>query len=379
MLPQAIRLVRFLGILSLICASFVLVSVSQAQSNVVPIAKLLIRGGANIRALAQCDDSTGSPSVVYAIGQLKDKNTSLYAVDPSTRRFLGLPIPNAVSPALTEISPEADAIGLALSPDCRTGYTAGFSDGNIYGYRLPDPAAIARLKPEEVVAKPVTQMQACNGPEDLALARSVKKLYVACSRDNALQVLDLETAKKGPTIPVGTMPRALALYTQGTMQLAYTANFQDNTISIIDLSNNSVTQQDVCSGPSDIAADPSHPAGANRIYLTCQRDDTLLILDLQGKKIAQISVCDSPRSVVMDAQGKGVFVVCGGSDDNRSGIVFVTDGSTRYFRTEEQLDRYALVLCFTNHLKCDLGHELWGINHAQLGEINLYNANGLVR
>ena len=380
-----VRLSRPVGILCLLLVGLVLTAVSK---DVSPIAKILLGGRSAFRALTTCTDSLGNPLVVYGITQRNNNRTFLHAIDPKSRKLLGQVISAAAEPSLVQAQFLADAIGLVLTSNCRTGYTVGYSDGNVYAFSLPDPATIGTLPAAQVVAKQTAKIAACKSPaedvppgaEDLALWEAGQRLLVACGGTSKVAVIDLTSGKLAAEIAVGALPRAIAVYTNGATNRAYTANFEGGTISVIDLNSNTVAAtRPVGSLPFNVVANPTNPASLLNAYYLSQGNNTVgSFTPDNGAPTGQVDVCDTPRGIVLDPQGQGVFVTCSGVGDGRSGISRIaTNGTVSYSKTSQLLDRYATFVCASQNAKCDAAYELWTINIGFAGEIDIFDANQL--
>ena len=385
MLSLPVRLSRPVGILCLLLVGFVLTAVPQA--TVAPVATTAVPGTA-IRGLTTCTDSLGNPLVVYAVSQQRNNRTFLHAIDPASRKLLGKALPQASAPALVQVQFLADAIGFVMSSDCRTGYTVGFSDGNVYAFSLPDPRAIGSLPVEQVVAQLKAKIAACKSPgddvapgaEDLALWEGGQKLLVACSSTNKVAVVDLTSGKVAAEISVGALPRAIAIYTNGATNRAYTANFESGTISVIDLNSNTVAATRTAGALTfNVVANPNNPVSVLSAYYLSQGTNTMgSFVPDNGAPVGQADVCDTPRGIVLDPRGQSVYVTCSGIGDGRSGISRIaTNGTVSYFKTSQLLERYATFVCASNNNKCDQKYELWVANLASRGEIDIYDANQL--
>jgi YVTN family beta-propeller protein len=373
--------------LCLLLLGSVLIAVPQsAAPDTTPVGTIVIAGTA-IRAVTPCNDALGNTKAVYAISQQRNNRTFLHAADPVSRKLLGAMITRATAPALVEVQYLADAVGLALSSDCRTAYTVGYSDGNVYAYSLPDPSALASLPAAQVVGRLAVKIAACKSPgedkapgaEDLALWEAGRKLLVACSSTNKVAVIDLTTNKLSAELVVGELPRAVAVYTQGATNRAYTANFGGDSLSVIDLNNNSVSTRPISAKPFNVLANSANPLGFLSTYYLSQGDNRAgSVIPSTGDVTAEVEVCDTPRGLMLDPRGQALFVTCSGVNDGRSGIARVRpNGAVAYTRTAELLERYATFVCVSENAKCDARYELWSADLAGRGAIQIYDGNKL--
>ncbi len=98
------------------------------------------------------------------------------------------------------------------------------------------------------------------------------------------------------TIPVGKHPEGVAV--DPTTHTAYTANFSDSTVSVIDTSSRTVTATiPVGRGPEGVAVDPT----THTACTANNRDDTVSVIDTAGRAAtASITVDSQPWGVAID-------------------------------------------------------------------------------
>ncbi len=98
------------------------------------------------------------------------------------------------------------------------------------------------------------------------------------------------------TIPVGKHPEGVAV--DPTTHSAYTANFSDSTVSVIDTTSRAVTATiPVGRGPEGVAVDPS----THTACTANNRDDTVSVIDIAGRAAsATITVDSQPWGVAID-------------------------------------------------------------------------------
>jgi serine/threonine protein kinase, bacterial len=98
------------------------------------------------------------------------------------------------------------------------------------------------------------------------------------------------------SIPVGRHPEGIAI--DPTTHTAYTANFSDSTVSVIDTAARTVTATiPVGKGPEGIAVDPA----AGIACTANNRDDTVSVIDLANRQLlATVPVGSQPWGVALD-------------------------------------------------------------------------------
>ena len=106
----------------------------------------------------------------------------------------------------------------------------------------------------------------------------------------------------------------------GAAQFAYITNFNDNTVSVIDTANNTVTATlQVGLFPKGVSVTPD----GTKVYVTSPHDDPgdFSVIDAATNKvIANVLVGESLYGVAVTSEGKNVYVVSGGSYNAPSNV-----------------------------------------------------------
>ena len=146
---------------------------------------------------------------------------------------------------------------------------------------------------------------------------------------------------------LGTPPGAAGLAVDGSGRRALVANFENDSVSLIDLARHTVLAElDLRPGKIDPAqrgvAGGEYPfwiaiAGDDKAYVTSQRDRQVVVVSLTGDKprvTGRIAVGGQPNKMILDRAQRRLFVADGNSDD-----VSVIDTSSD--RVVETLDTVA--------------------------------------
>jgi YVTN family beta-propeller protein len=116
-------------------------------------------------------------------------------------------------------------------------------------------------------------------PGDLKTSADGRWLYVVCERSDELRVVDTRTGQVTKTIPVGHVPRGVALSPDG--KRIYVANSWDDYISVIDAEKLDVIGK-LPAGfePTSVAVDPS----GKTLYAANRVGNDLSVVDLESGK-----------------------------------------------------------------------------------------------
>ena len=119
-------------------------------------------------------------------------------------------------------------IGVALSPDGRTGYASGHTES---GYN--DVIYPATIAPGPSISRgPPIALPHGSYPAGLAMSKDGSRLYVAENLANKLGVMDTQTNTLVAEIPVGRQPWGVALHPM--LPQVYVTNRVDRTVSVVD-------------------------------------------------------------------------------------------------------------------------------------------------
>jgi YVTN family beta-propeller protein len=144
---------------------------------------------------------------------------------------------------------------------------------------------------DKTLGQAVAVIDTCAGPAGLALDQQRRRLYVACSRDDEIQSIDVaagEVVQRTQTAP-GDHPRELALTPDGTALLV--ASPGSNSVSFFDAA--SLTRQDrvtVGSGPNSVLVEPS----GRRAFVFNTLSTSVSVLDIASRSVAATVSMDAP-------------------------------------------------------------------------------------
>lgn len=215
-------------------------------------------------------------------------------------------------------------IGVALSPDGRTGYASGHINANslnpvIYTVSIApgDPPSIARG----------VDIPFPSGafPAGMAMSADGKRLYVVANLAESLKVIDISTKDIVGSIAVGRSPWSVALHPM--LPQAYVTNRADNTLSIVDTEHLTVMATvQTGLGPNAVAVSPS---GA-KIFVANATSDDLTVFDVnQPESARQISLTpfegarpgSSPNALAFSRDTAGSRLYVANAWDNDVAVV----------------------------------------------------------
>ena len=162
--------------------------------------------------------------------------------------------------------------------------------------------------PCEVTVDTITGLG--NAPFGIAFDSVNERIYVTNSDDNTVSVIDTTTNTVIDTIPIGVVPFGIAY--DHINQRIYVTNFGDGTVSIIDTTTNTVdlTPIMVGSGPYDIAYDRDN----QRMYVTNSGDGTVSVIDTTTNTVdsTPITVGIVPFGIAYSHDNQRMYVTNGG-------------------------------------------------------------------
>jgi YVTN family beta-propeller protein len=179
----------------------------------------------------QLDETIGKSQVWWSGVAYHPKKDLLYAANRGT----GAEPSNIVvfdtktRKLITRIPVEVNPYELVFSPDGDTLFVSNWASNSI---------SVIDTRRNQVVRA----IDAGSNPNDMKLAAD-GRLFVACSNDNTIHVIDTKTLRKvekisttlTPLAPEGSTPDALAI--DQVRHLLYVANADNNNVGVVDISN----------------------------------------------------------------------------------------------------------------------------------------------
>jgi PQQ-dependent catabolism-associated beta-propeller protein len=200
--------------------------------------------------------------------------------------------------------------------------------------------------------KVVKVLHAGSDPEQFALSRDGKRLFVANEDSATLSVVDIASGKIAQRVPVGREPEGVAVTPDGRWVLV--TNESDNSVSIIDTGTLKIVKSvQVGKRPRDVAFTPD----GRTAYVSGEFDASVYRMALpQGEPVERVIELRKearPMGILLDSARNRLYVSTG-----RGGTVAVIDSAANKLVTEVKV-----------------GTRPWGIALSQDGRW-LYTANG---
>ncbi len=200
--------------------------------------------------------------------------------------------------------------------------------------------------------KVVQVLHAGSDPEQFALSRDGKKLFVANEDAATMSVVDVASGAIVERVPVGREPEGVAVTPDGRYVLI--TNESDNSVSIIDTGTLKIVKSvQVGKRPRDVAFTPD----GRTAYVSGEFDASVYRMAVPGgtpvERVLQLRKEARPMGVILDSHRGRLYVSTG-----RGGTVAIIDSTTQKLLAEVQV-----------------GTRPWGIALSQDGRW-LYSANG---
>ncbi|MBH8566399.1 hypothetical protein I8748_30310 [Nostoc sp. CENA67] len=269
----------------------------------------------------------------------------------------------------------AEAVTTALSPDGKTllvltsGYNQNFKDentGNTFTYAVLDPttgkaSSVKTAKAEWVFVYDVSngklvkrqQINIPNTYNGLTWSQDGQRFYVSGGIDDRIYVYSLSGNQYVPDAPfillghnsnqtspfpnydggllkdtpakavaTGAVVAGLAVSKDGKTLVA--ANFENDSISIVDTTTRQVIKEikffepgdKIATGefPFDVALKSTNYGLADTAYISSQRDNEVLAVDVNSGKITRIPVGSQPNKMLLSTDQNQLYVANGNSD-----------------------------------------------------------------
>lgn len=229
------------------------------------------------------DPTTGAPT-----SQTTSKAEWVFVYDVSTGRLVKkqqINIPNTYS-------------GIAWAPDSKRFYVSAGVDDRIYVYKYKDNQFVA------------------DAP--FILLGHNSNQTAPFSKDDG----GLLNNTRAATVSTGATVAGIAVSKDGKTLVA--ANFQNDSISIVDTSTRKVLSEvkffepggKVATGefPYDIAIKNTSDGAASKAFVSSQRDDEVLAVDITTKAVTRIPVGAQPNKILLSSDQNLLYVANGNSD-----------------------------------------------------------------
>jgi YVTN family beta-propeller protein len=195
-------------------------------------------------------------------------------------------------------------------------------------------------------------LHAGSDPEQFALSRDGKRLFVANEDTATMSVVDIASGAVVQRVPVGREPEGVAVTPDGRWVLI--TNESDNSVSIIDTGTLKIAKSvQVGKRPRDLAFTPD----GRTAYISGEFDASVYRMSVpQGtpvERVLELRKEARPMGIVLDAERNRIYVSTG-----RGGTVAVIDSASHKLLAEVRV-----------------GTRPWGIALSQDGRW-LYTANG---
>lgn len=161
--------------------------------------------------------------------------------------------------------------------------------------------------------------------------------YIPNQSANTVSVIDLSDNSVIETINVGGSPTGVAMDVKGGY--VYVSNFADGTVSVISIPfNGETTRIPVGNGPFGVVVSP----GGEYVYVTNSQDDTVSVIE--GTSVIEtIAVGDNPLGIAVTPYSEYVYVANNG-DNTVTMISHEDDDGNVEFTIEETIDAEDLEL-----------------------------------
>lgn len=150
-------------------------------------------------------------------------------------------------------------------------------------------------------------IESCAGPAGMALDQVRRRAYVACSKDDEIQSIDVATGEvlERTRVSPGDRPQELALTPDGLTLLS--ANTGSNSISFFDAASLARLERiNVGSGPGSVAIDPA----GKRAFVFNTLSSSVSVVDLASRSLAATLSTDlAPLRGAFSRRGDRLYVI----------------------------------------------------------------------
>jgi DNA-binding beta-propeller fold protein YncE len=153
----------------------------------------------------------------------------------------------------------------------------------------------------------VAVIDTCAGPAGMAFDERRRRVYVACSKDDEIQAIDVATGdviERTRTSP-GDRPREIALAADGSTLLS--VNPGSGSVSFFDAASLTRKERvDVGSGPGSVLIDPS----GRRAFVFNALSSSISVIDIPSRSVVgSLSTDSGPLRGQFNARGDRLYVI----------------------------------------------------------------------
>jgi YVTN family beta-propeller protein len=219
--------------------------------------------------------------------------------------------------------------GVALDLSNGTAYTPNQADNDVSVIDI----ATCNATVVSGCSQRTADIQVGGNPWALAVDPVLHTVYVANNWDETLSAINTDTCNgttnsgcsaRPPTVPVGGGPEAVAV--DPSTNTVYTANFNDNSVSVTDAASCDAEVTTGCRDLSPTAEAGSSPLGlavdvaTHSLYVADEGSNTVSVIDTTGCSAATTHACSRPIATVhVGSEPTGVAI------DSETHSLYVTD------------------------------------------------------
>lgn len=159
-------------------------------------------------------------------------------------------------------------------------------------------------------------------PFGIGLRAEAHRLYVTNSQDDSMSIIDTSSQSVLKTVPVGRTPNAVGVSADSSV--VYVPNWKDNTVSVLDGGGNLIDLVDVGRAPYGIAVDDA----TAQVFVTNSGSNSVSVIDARTNSVTTtIDVGGTPNAIALDEINRRAYVA------NCAGSVSVIDADTARVET----------------------------------------------
>lgn len=196
--------------------------------------------------------------------------------------------------------------GIAVTPDGLKVYVANYGENTVSVINT--------------TTNVITSVTVGTSPKGIAVTPDGSKVYVANQGWTALSVINVADDSLAPGVDIGAMPQGVAMSPDGSK--VYVTN-SDNNVSVINTTDNTVTNWMVGSSPQGVAVS----LDGLKVYVGNSGSSTVSVINTATNGITPVDVGGSPKGIAVTPDGTKVYVAI--SNSNKVSVInTTTDGVT---------------------------------------------------
>jgi YVTN family beta-propeller protein len=211
-----------------------------------------------------------------------------------------------------QVSPDGSVVGATIVPSMAHGEEHSDESSDDHSTMDMDMKGKA-LFFNPLTNKVIKEVEVGNHPAHLVFTEDGKYAVVTNNEDDTLSVIDLKDYTVTKTIPTGKGPHGFRISKDS--QFAYVANMGEDSVSVINLKT---FKEDKKIQVGQAPVTTGITSDGKTLVVTLNKENALAIVDLATDKVDKVNVGEGPAQVYIQPDNQYAFIANQGTEQNPS-------------------------------------------------------------